>query len=362
MAGIAGILGLQDSDRSFVNTIGQRVVYEAAQEFMNTWNAELMAFTDMFVEAETEDFKERYKLPGGGQLQRRGPNSTPNAVKASGYWDVAYPLEDFGASLAGDDVTLAYMSLPELQVHLNTIINQDANTIRFEILKALFNNTSGGRTFVDPIRGSLTIQPLANGDAVTYPPTQGATADATANHYSETGYASSSISDTNNPFLSAVNALEARWGTATGGSPIFAFSNSAQTAKISALTEFEPLVDYRVIPSTASNRLDPTSLPPGLPGKVIGITSGAINVQWDHIPADYILYVHTRAPRPLKMRVDPADTGLGRGLQLVARDDEKPLQNAFYRHRFGVGVGNRLNGYVQELGTGGSYTIPTAFA
>lgn len=360
MATLAGILGLADSDRSFVSTIGQRVVYEAAQQMVDMWNQEVMSFMDLFLEETTEQFKERYVLPGGGQLERRGPNSTPASVKASGYWDVAYPLEDFGASIGGDDVTLAYMTLPEMTRHLQTVFNKDANTLRFEMLKALFNNTT--RTFVDPIRGSLSIVPLANGDSVTYPPVQGTTADATATHYVESNYAASAISDTNNPFATAAATLKARWGAPTGGAPIVAFSNSAQNAKIVALTDFESLVDYRVVPSVNANRMNPVALPPIYPGEVIGITSSCINIQWDWIPANYILFVHTGAPKPLKLRVDPADTGLPQGLALVNRDDEKPLQNAFWRHRFGVGVGNRLNGYVMELGTGGTYTIPTAYA
>ena len=360
MATLAGILGLQDSDRSFVNTIGQRVVYEAAQEMVNQWNEELMGFVGLFLEEETEDFKERYKLPGSGQLQRRGPAGLPGAVKASGYWDVAYPLEDFGASLGGDDVAMAYMTLPEMNRHLLTIFNQDVNTVRFEMLKALFN--SGSRTFVDPLYGNLTVQPLANGDSVTYPPVAGSNADATANHYVETGYAALSISDTNNPFLTAANTLKSRWGTPTGGAPIIAFMNSTHYTKVSALTDFEPLVDYRVVPSVNANRLNPSAVPMNCPGEVVGITSGVITVQWDHVPANYILTVHMGAPKPLKMRVDPANTGLPRGLALVARDDDNPLVNYFYRHRFGLGVGNRLGAHVTELGTGGSYTIPTAFA
>lgn len=357
---LAGILGLQDSDRSFVNTIGQRVVYEAAQEMVDQWNAELMGFVGLFLEEETENYKERYKLPGGGQLERRGPAGLPGAIKASGQWDVAYPLEDFGASIGGDDVAMAYMTIPEMDRHLQTVFNKDVNTVRFEMLKALFN--SGARTFVDPLYGSLSVQPLANGDSVTYPPVAGSTADATANHYVETNYLAAAISDTNNPFLTAANTLKSRWGTPTGGAPLISFFNSTHYQKVAALTDFEPLADYRVVPSTASNRMSPGAVPENCPGEVVGITSGVISVTWDHIPANYILTLHMGAPKPLKMRVDPAATGLPRGLALVSRDDDNPLVNYFYRHRFGVGVGNRLAAHVTELGNGGTYTIPTAFA
>jgi hypothetical protein len=62
------------------------------------------------------------------------------------------------------------------------------------------------------------------------------------------------------------------------------------------------------------------------------------------------------------MRVDPASTGLGQGLQLVAESDTHPFSASHYSHRFGLGAGNRLNGVVMELGTGGTYSIPSGYS
>jgi len=53
---------------------------------------------------------------------------------------------------------------------------------------------------------------------------------------------------------------------------------------------------------------------------------------------------------------------LGDGLQLVAKENAFPFEASFWRHRFGIGGGNRLNGVVLEFGTGGSYSIPAAYA
>jgi hypothetical protein len=101
---------------------------------------------------------------------------------------------------------------------------------------------------------------------------------------------------------------------------------------------------------------------PSVPGKVIGRhTKGAWLVEWRFIPANYMVAVHAEEAKPLLMRVDPADTGLGTGLQLVANDADFPFVSSFWRHRFGVGVGNRLNGAVMELGTGGTYSVPSGY-
>jgi hypothetical protein len=358
MAGIFGILGLSDTERVLANTVGQAVVYDGINQLVARYNEELAAALAVFVEEQTENFKERYKLPGGGRLQRRGGYAASAAVKAYGGYDVAYPLEDFGAQLADSDVALAYMTLQDLQRHLDTIFAQDANTVRYELLKAILNNTQD--TFVDPLHGSLTIEPLANGDSVTYPPVLGSESEATDNHYLEsTTYTAAQISDTNNPYATIRDELEEHFGAVQGGANIAAFINNAQVAKTEALTDYVDLTDRFIQPGQDAATL--FNLPGRMPGRLIGRTNGCWIFEWRWIPANYIVATDMDSPKPLKLRVDPANTGLPRGLALVGREDKHPLESAHYRHRFGLGCGNRLNGVVMELGTGGTYTVPSGY-
>jgi len=359
MSGIFGILGLADTERVFAQTVGQKVIYDAIVRLLEMYNAELAQALGIFVEEETDAFKERYKLAGGGRLQRRGGQAPSGAVKAYGGYDIALPLEDFGAQMAGDDVALAYMTLQDIQRHLDTIFIQDAATVRFELLKALLNNTQ--RTFVDPLHGSLLVEPLANGDAVVYPPVLGSETEATDTHYLESGYAAANISDTNDPFPTMKDELEEHFGVVQGGGNLIAFINSAQRAKVGDLTDFDPIPSNYVIPGTQTPT--PINLPQSVPGAVLGYHAcGIWVVEWRSLPAAYMVAIDADAPAPLKVRVDPADTGLGRGLQLVAKDEQYPLESSHYRHRFGFGCGNRLNGVVMELGTGGTYTIPSGYS
>lgn len=361
MPTIYGALGIEDTDYVFQQTIGQRAVFDLTNEYVNRYRAEQLAAQAVFVEQTTSDHTMRYHLPGSGYMQRRGLSAQPGAVKSGASWDVAFPLEDFGDAIAIDDVSSAYMTAQKLQQSIDTILSRDANTRRYEILNALFASTS--RTFTDPIRGALTIQTLANGDAVLFPPVIGSMTDATENHYLESGYAASAISDTNDPYVTIANELEEHFGTPMGGSPIAVFINNAQVAKTLALTDFIPVTAMGLQPGaqTATVSQVPAALQVNASWRVIGYESGAgvWVVEWRWIPANYMLGVHLGAPRPLIERVDPADTGLGTGLQLVARDVEFPFTTSFWRDRFGYGVGNRLNGVAFELGTGGSYTVPT---
>jgi len=358
MANIFGHLGVNDNERVFTSTVGQTVIWDAAQEYLARVNAEMQAVASIFIEKITDGFKERYKLPGGGYLQRRGADGRYGTVKAVGKWDVAYPLEDFGAQVAWNDVDIAYMNTLELSNHLQTVTIQDINTTRFELLKALLNNTQD--TFGDEYQGDLLIEPLANGDAVVYPPVLGSQTEATENHYLESGYLSAAISDVNNPFITIVDELEQHFGTPQGGSNIVVFINNAQTAVVQNLTNFIEADQADIVYGVATERV--TGLPTGMPGRIIGKCDGAWIVEWRSFPANYMLGLHMDVPKPLVKRVDPADTGLAEGLLLLTENEAMPFKGSFFRHRFGLGCGNRLNGVVMELGVGGTYSIPSGYS
>ena len=359
MSGIYGVLGLADNERVFLSTLGQGVIYDAVNEYLAFHNEELARTLSVFVDETTSDHKRRYMLPGGGRLQNMGfnPQAAPAVTKAYGSWDVAFPLYDFGAGQSTSRVSGAYATTQDLQRHLDNIRQQDINTVRFEIVNALLGSTQ--TSFVDPNWGTLLIEPLANSDTVVYPPVLGSETEVTDNHYLESGYATASISDTNNPYVTIVAELEEHFGAPTGGSNIVTFINNAETAKTQALTDFVSVTDMRINPGDDTATI--TGLPAGVPGRVLGAVSGTWVVEWRHLPAMYMVAIHMDAPKPLVMRVDPDYTGLAGGLQLVANSDKTPFTNSFYSHRFGIGAGNRINGVVMEMGTGGTYSVPTGY-
>lgn len=356
MSKIFGALNLNDTDRVFSSTQGQQVVLDLINVYVARLNADMEAATRIFVGQQTSNHSLRYKFPGNGYMQRRGQMSRPASVKSYGGYDVAFPLEDFGDQIAGDDVSMAYMTVGDLERHMATVTTDYQNTVRFEILNRLFISTNPSLTFIDPLWGSLTVKGLANGDADTYPPVLGSLSEATENHYLESGYAGSAISDTNNPFPTIRDELEEHFGAVTGGENVVVFINNAETAKVEALTDMDLVVDNFI--RSGANISLPINLP-NVPGRIIGRCNGCWVVEWRWIPAHYMFGVHLEVEPPLYWRNDPADTGLQPGLQLVAREVAFPFETAFWRLRFGVGCGNRLNGVAFELGSGGTYTDPT---
>lgn len=356
-------IDVASTERGFINVAGQDLVFKVANEYIQRVNADMLGSIGAFVAGITENYTERYKLPGSGYLQERDENGVYRSVRASGSWDVAYPLKDWGASIQTTDVAMGYMTGEELSNHISTVVIQNANTVRYRILRRLFKNTTD--SFTDDINTTLTIQSLANGDAVVYPPVIGSDTEATDNHYLESGYVASGISDTNDPYVVMGNELEEHFGTLTGGSNIAVFINNAQTSLTRDLAAFVAVADMGI------NYGDDTSLsaiPPELAGmssvRVLGRHSeaGVWICEWRYIPAGYMFGVDLSVDAPLKMRVDPSYTGLGQGLQMVEDDFKFPFNKTTWRHRFGIGTANRLNGVAMELANGGSYTAPPSLA
>lgn len=361
MSYIFSDIALDATERNFLQNAGHEVVYEIANEYINRVNSDMQSAISAFVSETTSKHNEKFKLSGGGRLQRRSQRGVTRNRKVTGSWDVSYPLEDFGDALETNDIALAYMTGRELSNHINGVVGENANTVRHEILAALFKSTS--RTFEDGINPTLTLQPLANGDGVLYPPVIGAEVESAANHYIAKSYAT--IDNANDPFEDIVNALESRFGTPTGGSNIVAFINNAQTSDVRALAAFTPVADMGVAyGDDTSLSMVPPQLSSISSARVLGRHDdyGCWVVEWRYIPSGYIFSTHLDVSAPLKMRIDPADTGLGSGLQIVNRSFEYPMEHIDWRHRFGVAVSNRLNGVCVQLNNAGAYAPPAQFA
>jgi len=360
MSALAGILNISDTERAFVNTVGQQVVFDAVNQLLADYNAEVANQVSVFIDRETEKFSMRYLLPGGGKLQRVGRQAPAGAMKRYGYYDVAFPLRGWGAELAGDRVDMAYMSIAELDAHLDTIMIQDLNTLRWRILTSIFEDTN--LTFTDPIHGSLTVRRLANTDGTTYPPVVGSESEADDDHYHLAGYTVANISNSNNPIITLRDEIAEHFGGigSTGRNFVFFHANDS-LAKLKALTDYTEIPDRFI--TLAADTEYAKGMFPSVPGRVHGRAEGVWLSEWDGwIPDTYCICVLLEVGAPLLKRVDPVDTGLGRGLQLVATDYNHPMQRASYEHRYGLGCGNRLSAACMQIAADSEYTPPTAYA
>lgn len=354
MSEIFGALNLPDTSLDLVNQIGQSTVYDAINRVLQMHQEEVDRAMSFFVERTTTDFKRTFKLAGGGYLDKRGRHAPSGAAKGFGEWGVALPLESWGRQIAGDRVTLAYMTLQELNVHLDTIQVQNLNTIRREILKALFSNEV--YEFSDERYDILSVQPLANGDTVLYPPIDGDADADVDDHYLVSGYAANAIDDTNNPFGVIRNEIEEHMG---GTEDVIIFINPAETALTQDLGAFQDQDDPRLNDPAA---IELIGLPQNTPGRVIGRVDRAWVAEWKQIPAGYMFGLVPSWVKPLEKRIHPPETGLPATFQLVAEHEIYPLRESHYENNFGFGVTNRLNGVVMQLTADVTYTSPANLA
>lgn len=355
MATIFGALNIRDRD-----TVGdarfQVPVYNTVNDYLAATEAEANKFYAVFVDPTpvTDQFIFNYKLPMSGMLQAARNLSRPGAVKATGSWDAAVPIEDGRDQIAGDDVAMAYLTAEEMDRQVKGVAQRYVNWKRFLVLRALLNATNDS-VADDVTQTTLTIRRLANADGTTYPPLLGTSTETTGhNHYVGTNYASSSISDTNNPFVTIRDALEEHFGDGT----MVAFINNAERAKVEALTAFARRTPAATVAADNATQLDENGLPV-VPGRIIGAVNDVIVSEWRWVPSGYILAVSLSQPAPLKQRLDIPETL--RGFKLVAKQTEYPLEESFYRAREGYGVGNRLNGVAVQLVASTSYATPTGY-
>lgn len=364
MSGLAGILNISDSERAYVNTIGQQLVFDAVNQLLSDYNAEVMLASNIFIERETEKFAMRYLLAGGGKLQRMGRQAPAGAVKRFGKYDVGFPLRQWGAEQAGDRVDMAYLTIAELQAHLDTIMIQDLNTLRWRILTSLFEYDN--LSFTDPIHGAITVRRLANNgteaDATyLYPPVVGTETEAVDDHYIGINNTVANIADgaTDPTTILRDEIAEHFGGVSSVGKNFVYFHANDQTAVIKNLTGYVAVSDIYTTPG--ANTATVTGWP-SVPGMIHGRVNGVWCSEWDGWIVDkHGIMILLGVPAPLLMRRDPADVGLGRGLQLVATDVNHPMQRASYENRYGLGCGNRLSAACIDFDSSTTYTTPTGY-
>jgi hypothetical protein len=364
MAQIFGALGYSDSDLIFTTVEGQMVIWEATQRAFDLYNEDLEASVELFIDGTTTGFKERYYLPGGGESQQEDITRAAEtaAIRTVGNWDVAFPLEQGGDSIAYDDIGIRSVSMQRYDATVQTVFMRNNNFVFGAILRALFRNVNA--TFSDPDHGDLTLVPLANQDGTLYPPPVGASAEAQQNFFVGASYAESGISNTNNPFATLKTKLEAIHGLVQGGSPIIALVNSSILQYVYPLAGFEEYTNRYAEPGDNITRLlGLPRVPPGM--RIVGVDtiSSVVVVEWPRVPTGYVIGLHQNA-KPLRQRLDLPAKNFPRGLHLWSDTLERrePYRTARWRDRRGFAVANRLGAVVMHLSGAGTYTIPSTYA
>jgi len=319
-------------------------------------NRQLNAVLGLFAE-RTTNFKERYAAAVLTRSQPLDENGKALPIKRAGYADVAYPIHASGNAWGANYITRAKMTGVEVQRIVNTLVNGDTRWMRDHLLAALFYGTAGGSgwTFNDPLKGSLTVQGLANGDSQTYMIQNGADSGTTDTHILAQADA---IADATNPFDDIRDDLLEH---PENGGDVVAFIPSGLKAATQALTSFKDVADPNIRVGNASDVLI-GDLGISYPGTLIGYVDGVYVVEWKALPAGYIVATTTEGEKPLALREEPEAElqGFNRVTDGMAAPDH-PFYESQYLRLAGFGARNRVGALVMRVGNG-TYAAPTGYS
>ncbi len=296
----------------------------------------------------TTDYTVRYKIGGSGTLQPLDGWGNPLPVKDTGFYDVAFPLQGGGTAWGDNRVSRAMMTVAEADRYTLGALQRDANWMRRHILAALFDNTTW--TFADEEKGNLTVQPLANGDSVTYLRTNGTSATDT-HFYAQAG----AIADAANPFPTWKTELSEH---PENMGPYVAYIPTNLRTSVMGLANFvdqpDPNVDPGIMAPQLRGRLDR-----GFGDEVLGYVDGVWVVEWSFLPDNYGIVVARGAEqKPVGMREYEAASL--RGLFTENFSPDGNLNEYRFIRYAGFGAYNRVGALAFRIGNG-VYAIPTGY-
>lgn len=351
MAGelLYGFHQLADIVGDRVNATNIPQINAAVQQAVGEYNRQLDAMLGLFTR-RTTDAQIRYKQFGNYRSQPLDQDGRARPIKPAGHYDVAFPIQSSGNAWGANYVTRAHMTVQDANDATVALLSGDTAWMTDHILAALF--AASPWPFDDEERGQLTIQPLANGDSVTYGVLAGAASAATDTHQFAQADA---IADATNPFPTMHKELVEHPENA---GEVVALIASDLRDDIEALATFRERTDPNIRAGANTDELVGT-LNAAVPGTVIGYVSGVWIVEWAAMPSGYILGVTTDGQPPLAQR--EYDIALLQGFRLVGERDDHPFYESQYARWTGFGGWNRVGAVAWRIGNA-SYAVPSGFA
>lgn len=343
-----GFISLKDVFARRITEVGVDVIATAIAKTVEEHNRQLAAIMGLLV-TPTKQFKTRYLSSTAARLQPLDEYGRARPIKPAGYYDVSYPLQAGATAWGQTYLAREKMTVEEANEATATLLMADIRWMRDHILAALFANVAWA--FTDDAHGALTIQGLANGDAVTYTILNGADVPAVDTHYLAQAAA---IADGTNPFPVIYAELIEH---AENGGQVVALIPTALKATAMALTNFVPVKDANIQSGSGVDVLTGT-LGAAVPGQIFGYSDRVWLSEWRFLPADIIVAVCTDGDRPIAMRED--ETPSLQGFKQIARRDDHPFYESQWARYAGFGGFNRVGGVVYRVGNG-AYAIPTNY-
>lgn len=345
---ISGFYALADLAAQRVTTLNATVLSTAVDQALAEHNRQLTALLGLFAQ-RTTDYQLNYKSTGVRSLQPLDEYGRALPTKTGSRYTIGFPIQMGGDAFGQTYLARAKMTVQEVNDELAAMMVADKRWLRDRILAALFTNVDW--TFLDPLYGSLTIKPLANGDTVTYNVVNGSDTGTTDTHFLAQAAA---IADATNPYPTIYSELNEHPENA--GGPVIALIATSLVATTEALATFYGATDPDLSPGTGPTLTGTLGTP--TPGTVLGKADNVWIVEWPVLPAGYIVAVSGGGAKPLALR-EHAEAEL-QGFKRVAERNDHPWYESQYLRMAGFGAYNRVGAVIQRIGNG-TYAIPTNY-
>ena len=343
-----GFYNLNELASERITASNVQIVSDAIDATVAEHNRQMAAINSLFVQPTTQ-YKVRYQTAQSARLQPLDDNGRARPIIPVGNYDLAFPIQVAGTAWGANRVAQVKMTVGEVQRITSTMLDGDMRWMRDHILAALFNNVN--YTFTDPLYGSLTVMPLANGDTTTYMLTSGSDSGSTDSAFNAQA---AGIADVTNPFPTIYNELVEHPENA---GEVISFVPTNLMASISALATYREVVDPNIQLGANTARLI-GSLNTPIPGILRGYADKNWIVEWRSLPDNYIVSVTTNGEKPIAQREEPEPEL--QGFKKVADRNDHPFFEAQWERRAGFGAWNRVGAFVTRIGNA-SYAIPTNY-
>lgn len=341
-------------------------MWDEFQRTIRMWNTQRDALTNLLTFNVTA-LIESVRYPIEQDFEEASEFGEPKGIRLGPAFRMGYDFKWWDIAIRYTWMFLAESTQAQLQALNNTALEADNRLMFTRVMKQIFNSA----TKTADIDGeSVNVYPFYNGDSMVPPKWKNTVHTTGHNHYLESGAATVDSGDLD----TMASHLLHHGYTNTAGYRLVLMVNAAQGATIRTFRSADGDL-YDFIPS--QNVGGGVYLPPNsgivgapalanIPGlNTIGTYGPFSIVEEDYIPVGYMFAFATGGELALgnPVGIRQHENASLQGLRLVkGRDNDYPLIDSYYLHGFGTGVRHRGAGVVMEIGNGGTYTVPAAYA
>lgn len=369
--GSRGVNTEGDVIRSTTDGVDLNTIWREFQDTIALRNRNRQVLVDFLSYGVTEPVATVPQFGGGDDFEVASEFGVPKSIRqAASYFQMGFAFEWYDIASRFTWRFLAEATAEQVEGVHQAILEADNRLVFNEVMRTLFRSDNRTATIND---NAYNVYALYNADGTVPPEYKAYTHDGTHTHYLVSGAATVDSGD-----LDELQDHLTHHGYETvNGSDLVLMVNKAEGDVIrnfrsianggAARYDFIPAANTPsfLLPTTlrlAEGQTRPAATLRGM--KVIGSYGEFTIVEEGYIPAGYLVAFATGGQESLSNPVGIREhrNAQLRGLRLVkGRDNDYPLQDAYYQRGFGTGIRQRGGAVIMQVKAAGAYAAPAQY-